>query len=75
MLSQVRLKFWIVNGKSAVKFYLRDCLYCAFRRAKFGQQIMASLPFKRVSSGGRPFSVSGVDFWGPEFVYVSFEQL
>jgi len=69
-LAQIRSIFWIVSGQSAVRNYLRDCFYCTVRRAKIGQQVMAPLPSERIASGGRPFAVTGVDFFGPEFLFV-----
>ena len=35
---------------------------------------MDPLSRERVTFGGRPFEITGVDFWGPEFVFVSFDQ-
>ena len=49
-------------------------MFCDFRRAREGKQLMAPLPIEQVPSGGRPFKVTGVDFWGPEFVFVNFGQ-
>ena len=74
VLGRIRQKFWIANGVSAVRFYLKDCVFCDFRRAREGKQLMAPLPIERITSGGRPFEVTGVDFWGPEFVFGNFDQ-
>ena len=74
VLGRIRQKFWIANGVSAVRFYLKDCVFCDFRRAREGKQLMAPLPIERITSGGRPFEVTGIDFLGPEFVFVNFGQ-
>ena len=74
VLARIRQTFWIINGISAVRHYLKDCFFCNCRRAGVGQQQMAPLPRERVTSGGRPFEITGVDFCGPEFVFVSFGQ-
>ena len=36
VLGRIRQKFWIANGVSAVRFYLKDCVFCDFRRAREG---------------------------------------
>ena len=74
VLAQIRQLYWIVNGQSTVRHYLRDFFYCSLRRAKAGQQIMSPLPFERTSIGDRAYTVVGVDFFGPEFVSVLFGQ-
>ena len=73
VLAQIRQFFWIANGQSSVRFYLKDCFYCSLRRAKAGQQIMSPLPFERAAVGGC-FSVVGIDFFGPEWVLIGYGQ-
>ena len=73
VLAQIRQFFWIVNGQSSVRFYLKDCFYCSLRKAKAGQQIMSPLPFERTAVG-RCFSVVGIDFFGPEWVVIGYGQ-
>lgn len=68
VLSKLREKFWIVNGLSAVRFYLKDCIFCRIRRKEVGKQVLAPLPFARVAPGNKPFYVTSVDFFGPELV-------
>lgn len=63
-----------MKGQSAVRFYLKDCFYCSLRRAEIAQRVMSPLPVERITAGGRPFSVTGVDFFGPEFVLVRYGQ-
>ena len=75
VLAQIRQLYWIVNGQSTVRHYLRDCFYCSLRRAKAGQQIMSPLPFERTSIGDRAYTVVGVDFFGPEFFVCSFRSV
>ena len=62
VLGRIRQKFWIANGVSPVRFYLKDCVFCDFRRAREGKQLMASLPIERITSGGRPFEVTELIF-------------
>ena len=66
--TQIRQMFWIVNGQSTVRFSLKTCFYCSLRRAKAVMQVMAPLPLQRITGGERPFSITGVDFFRPEWV-------
>ena len=47
-------------------------MFCDFRRAREGKQLMALLPIEQITSGGRLFEVYGVDLWGRVFVFVNF---
>ena len=47
VLSQIRQTFWIVNGQSAVRYYLQECLFYSLRHAKSGQQSMDPLALQR----------------------------
>lgn len=67
LLSIIRLKFWIINGKNAVKRVIKSCLVCYRVNPKPGQFLMGSLPSERVNPS-RPFSNCGVDYAGPIFV-------
>jgi len=64
VLACIRRRFWILKGAEAVKAALRKCLTCKMRSFKPAEQIMADLPACRVTAG-YPFSVTGVDCFGP----------
>lgn len=64
MLSNIRLKFWPLNGLREAKRIVRSCVTCYRFRAQSSKQIMASLPKDRVLIS-RPFDKVGVDFAGP----------
>ena len=70
VLSQTRHVFWILRGKSTVKFYTKDCYFCKVRRAAMCKQLMAPLPKERTTAGGRPWQICGCDFFGPEKVKI-----
>ncbi|XP_053391741.1 uncharacterized protein LOC128554492 [Mercenaria mercenaria] len=64
-LARVRNKYWIPQGRSAVKSVLRMCLIC--RRHEGGpyrMPIMAPLPSSRVRESCA-FSRTGIDYLGP----------
>lgn len=64
VLSNVRLKFWPLNGLREIKHIIRKCLTCFRLSAQPSQQIMADLPECRVTAS-RPFVNVGVDYGGP----------
>ena len=68
VLAKLRERFWIVKGLSTVRHYTKDCLFCRIRREQVGKQILAPLPFERVQPDNRPFTVTSVDFFGPELI-------
>ena len=65
VLADLRERFWIVKGSSAVRNALRDCLLCRRKFRKPATQKMAHLPEERATSGDPPFTNTGVDFFGP----------
>ncbi|XP_060519934.1 uncharacterized protein LOC132698090 [Cylas formicarius] len=67
LLSIIRLQFWPVNGKNAVKRIVKSCIRCYRANPKPGKFLMGSLPSSRVTPS-RPFANCGVDYAGPIFV-------
>ncbi|XP_072401584.1 uncharacterized protein [Diabrotica undecimpunctata] len=63
-LSQIRLKYWPLNGLREVKKVTHQCMVCFKFRAKPATQIMADLPKERLNSS-RVFAHVGLDFGGP----------
>jgi len=67
-LNEVRQSgFWIVNGNSAVRKVIFNCVTCRLLRGKTGEQKMSDLPADRMLSLP-PFSYCGVDLFGPFIV-------
>ncbi|XP_071827004.1 uncharacterized protein [Apostichopus japonicus] len=64
-LSAIRQKFWLLNGRTAVKSVVSKCVICRKILARPSCQIMAALPSERVSSDKPLFSFVGVDYFGP----------
>ncbi|XP_057660737.1 uncharacterized protein LOC130896573 [Diorhabda carinulata] len=67
VLSNVRLRYWPLNGLRQIKQIIRDCKVCYRLNAQTARQIMADLPKDRVTYS-RPFQKVGVDFGGPFFI-------
>jgi hypothetical protein len=64
VLYQLRLKYWIVDGRHTVKKYTADCHICRKKNAQRLSQEMSPLPLERVKSA-HPFQFVGVDYFGP----------
>lgn len=62
-LAQIRTKFWILQGRQAVKRVLNRCIVCKRHNSRPTTQNMPPLPADRVNEA-EPFKVTGVDFTG-----------
>ncbi|XP_048734152.2 uncharacterized protein LOC125650167 [Ostrea edulis] len=56
--------YWIAGAKRLVSSVINHCVTCKRLRGKIQEQIMGNLPFERTSTGP-PFSIVGVDAFGP----------
>nr|CAH7730421.1 unnamed protein product [Callosobruchus chinensis] len=63
-LSSLRCKYWIINGKNAVKQQLHKCVICFKVKPRSYTPLMGDLPESRVTPA-RPFLKTGCDFAGP----------
>lgn len=64
VLSSLRQRFWIVNGRNTIRHIIHQCLKCFRFRATEAHQLMGQLPKGRVQAS-RPFLNCGVDYAGP----------
>lgn len=63
-LAHTRRRFWIINGKKAVRSFISKCVICIRYREQAANQLMGDLPAPRVTPCP-PFVHSGVDYAGP----------
>ena len=63
--AEVRAQYWVLRGRETVKSVIAKCFYCARRRSRPPQPQMAPLPSPRVTPGQRPFTSTGIDYFGP----------
>lgn len=70
VLNTLRQRFWVLNGRNAVKSAWNDCQGCKVRRARPEPPLMGQLPDVRMTGGGRPFRFTGLDYFGPLTVKV-----
>lgn len=65
VLATIRQKYWIIQGHSAVRRVIGNCVDCKKRNARPGKQMMAPLPAARLVPSEPPFTRVGVDYFGP----------
>jgi len=65
IINELRQRFWIPNIRSAVRKVCRECGYCKIRRMKSKPPRMGALPEFRITPQSRPFTIVGMDYFGP----------
>lgn len=70
IVNEIQQKFWVPNLKSAVNKGKRECLICRHRLAKPVDPLMGELPFDRINAYIRPFTYTGLDYFGPYHVTI-----
>ena len=64
-LSQVRHKYWVAHGRTAVNSVIQSCLVCRRHEGwPYKLPSMPPLPGKRIREA-TPFSRTGLDYLGP----------
>ena len=64
-LSEVRQKYWILNGRVITKKVIRSCIKCQRFKSKPEIPTMVDLLESRINLDQPPFTNTGVDFFGP----------
>uniref|UniRef100_A0A182WI52 CCHC-type domain-containing protein n=1 Tax=Anopheles minimus TaxID=112268 RepID=A0A182WI52_9DIPT len=64
LLTILRQRYWLIGARSLAKRICHECVTCCRARPRLLEQFMAELPRTRVNPS-RPFSIVGVDYWGP----------
>ncbi|XP_055590754.1 uncharacterized protein LOC129742843 [Uranotaenia lowii] len=64
LIGLLRLRYWIIGARNLAKVVVHRCTICFRARPKLVEQFMAELPKERITAT-RPFTVTGVDYWGP----------
>ena len=65
VVNDLRMKYWIIRFRSAVKAAWQQCQMCKIRKVKSQTPKIAPLPYIGVQSFIRPFTNTGVDYFGP----------
>lgn len=69
-ICEIRRTFWVSNLRVIVRQIKRSCLFCKIQTAKPETPLMGQLPRDRLTPHIRPFSFTGVDYFGPVMVKV-----
>ncbi len=64
-LCESRAKYWILGGRRLAKNLTKNCVLCRKTRQPPHSTLMGSLPPDRVKVRAPPFTVTGVDLFGP----------
>ncbi|XP_046555837.1 uncharacterized protein LOC124265090 [Haliotis rubra] len=64
-LGECQRKFWILRGRNLARYVVRNCVVCRKLRQPAHTTVMADLPPERLRPFSPPFSVTGVDLFGP----------
>ena len=64
-LALLRERYWIIKAKSIICKVLSTCLLCKHDRSVPKPQLMGNLPKERIAVFKPPFTITGVDCFGP----------
>ena len=70
ILNEIRQKFWIIGLRKKLRSVVSNCTICKILRAHPTNPKMSALPKERLAYCMRPFSHSGLDYFGPMSVKV-----
>ena len=70
VLSLLRQKYWIIGARQIIRPIERQCITCRKCFEPPCKQLMADLPFDRVTPDMPPFTFVGVHFFGPILVKI-----
>ena len=66
----IQQKFAIVKLRTTLRTIQTRCVTCLNRKAETRTSIIANLPKERLAFASRPFTNSGLDYFGPFYVSV-----
>ena len=67
MRSQVQQRFAVLRLRQMLRKVENECLVCRKRKAQTLTPMMADLPKERLAFQSPPFTMTGVDYFGPSF--------
>ncbi|XP_062713078.1 uncharacterized protein LOC134290086 [Aedes albopictus] len=68
VVNELRQRYYIPKIRFEVKKFVKQCMWCKVYRAKPAEPRMANLPHPRVTPFVRPFTFTGLDYFGPLIV-------
>ncbi|CAG4957968.1 unnamed protein product [Colias eurytheme] len=70
VVNELRQRLWITRIRPATKEVLKSCPRCCLLRAKPTRPSTGDLPAARLAHHARPFTFTGLDYFGPQEVTV-----
>lgn len=70
VVNDLRQFYWILHLRPSVKFVARNCQWCKIRKSKPLIPSLGDLPSARINPFCKPFTSTGVDYFGPMLVTV-----
>lgn len=70
VVNELRQKYWLINLRRTVKTVTSQCQRCRIDKAKVSPPRMSCLPRARLEHHERPFTNTGIDYFGPMNVAV-----
>ena len=68
ILSHLRQQFWLIKANSTMRKTLNNCAFCRKQFGQLNKQKMADLCEDRLLSDKSPFTIVGLDCFGPFIV-------
>ncbi|XP_048481536.1 uncharacterized protein LOC105393818 [Plutella xylostella] len=68
--NEVRQHYWVLRLRHAVRSEVKQCLACRIRKATHAQPSTGNHPHTRLAHHQRPFTYTGLDYFGPLMVTV-----
>ncbi|XP_028165136.1 uncharacterized protein LOC114356249 [Ostrinia furnacalis] len=65
VINELRQKFWILGIRNAVRWVIHRCQTCKLLRRSTLCPPMGDLPEERLAHHQRPFTFTGIDYFGP----------
>ncbi|XP_059061142.1 uncharacterized protein LOC131854040 [Achroia grisella] len=65
VVNELRQRLWVVKIRPTVRNVVKGCLVCQIRRKKPASPPTGDLPAARLAHHARPFTYTGLDYFGP----------
>lgn len=65
VINELRQQYWILGVRNAVRSVSRECQMCKLLRVPTMRPPMGDLPEARVTHHRKPFTITGLDYFGP----------
>ncbi|XP_055605426.1 uncharacterized protein LOC129753616 [Uranotaenia lowii] len=70
IVNEIRQRFHISNLRAVVQRAAKNCSWCKVYKAKPETPRLAPLPEDRLTAGGKPFAIVGIDYFGPYHIKI-----